>query len=303
MRLSEFDGQFFEVVRDAEFDTMGILISNPQAPYLCFAEASNFLKMACEKEDIACIIVTKELADNEMLLSSGKGIAVCNSPRTAFYEMHNWLADNNDTYILCNGKTEIGEGCIIHPNASVSPYGVRIGNNVLIEEFAVIRPGTVIGDNVVIRSGAIIGGSNQIVSHHADGSLFLVKQVGNTILQNDIEVGYHSLIARGMFPYEITNLNSNCYIETGVVIAHNSNIGNNTIVLAQSQVCGSTVVGNNVRINPQAIISNCLEVEDNVTVTIGSVVVNNVKKCQKVSGNFAVEHGKFLTWHRKKLRG
>lgn len=303
MRLSEFDGQFFEVVRDAEFDTMGILISNPQAPYLCFAEASNFLKMACEKEDIACIIVTKELADNEMLLSSGKGIAVCNSPRTAFYEMHNWLADNNDTYILCNEKTEIGEGCIIHPNASVSPYGVRIGNNVLIEEFAVIRPGTVIGDNVVIRSGAIIGGSNQIVSHHADGSLFLVKQVGNTILQNNIEVGYHALIACGMFPYEKTIVNSNCCIDTGVVIAHNSNIGSNTMVLAQAQVCGSTIVGDNVRISPQSIVSNCLKVEDKAMVSIGATVVSNVKRGEKVSGNFAIEHNKFLVWHRKKMRG
>ncbi|MBQ9765480.1 MAG: hypothetical protein IJW18_04720 [Lachnospiraceae bacterium] len=302
MRLSEFEGQFFEVVRDAEFETMGILVSDPKRPYLCFAEADNFLKSACAKEDITCIIVTEALADNEVLVESGKGIAVCKSPRTAFYEMHNWLADNKEGYANSYEETTIGEGCIIHPSASIPSHGVKIGNNVLIEEFVVIRPGSVIGDNVVLRAGVVIGGSNYSVCHHADGKLFLVKQIGNVEIGNDVEISYHAVIGCGMFPYNVTTVKSYSCIDTGALIAHNSTIGHNTMVMAQSQVSGSTVIGNGVRISPQAIVSNCLEVGDDVTVTIGSTVVNNVKKGQKVSGNFAIEHSKFLAWHRKKLR-
>lgn len=302
MKLSDFEGDFFHVVRDGEFDTLGILVSNPQKPYLCFAEAENFLINCCEKKDVSCIICTEELKDNIKLQGSGKGIAVCKSPRTAFYTLHNYLAENSVEYNFIRQENKIGKGCNIHPTAIIAERGVEIGNNVIVEEYAVIREGVSIGDNVIIRSGAIIGGSNQIVSHTAEGELFLVKQIGRAKLHNNIEVAYHALIACGMFPYEMTEISDNCCIDTDTLVAHNSKIGKNSMVLAQSQVCGSTCIGENVRISPQAIVSNCLRVENNATITIGAVVVNNVRKGLKMSGNFAIEHSKFLKWHMKKNR-
>jgi UDP-3-O-[3-hydroxymyristoyl] glucosamine N-acyltransferase len=303
MKLSEFENQFFTVVRDGEFATMGILVSEPHMPYLCFAESESFLISSCNKADISCIICTPELAKLPALQESGKGIAVCSSPRTAFYTMHNWLFTNNPDY---TGKKEkhppiIGKECIIHPTAIIED-GVEIGDCALIEEYTVIREGCKIGNNVTLRAGSVIGGSNHIVCHKEDGTLFLVKQSGRVEIKNNIEIGYHAVVARGMFPYETTTINDNCCVDMDVLVAHNCQIGKNTMLLAQSQVCGSTKVGEDVRISPQAIVSNCLNVGDNATVALGAVAVNNIKKNEKVSGNFAIEHSKFLKWHIKKLR-
>lgn len=302
MKLSDFEGQFFHVVKEGSFDTLGILVSEPNKPYLCFAESEIFLSNACDKEDVTCIICTQELSNNEKLLKSGKGIAVCTSPRTIFYQMHNWLGTNDKKYIGERAINQIGKNCNIHPTAIIAESGVCIGDNVTIEEYAVVRAGTTIGNNVVVRSGAIIGGANQIVCHDENGDLFLVAQIGNVKIGNDNEIAYHALVACGMFPYEVTSIGDHCCIDTDVVIAHNCQINNNVMVLAQAQVCGSTTIGENVRVSPHAIVSNCLSVASDVTVSIGSVVVNNVKKGLKVSGNFAIEHGKFLMWHRKKNR-
>lgn len=280
---------------------MGILVSEPNCPYLCFAESINFLKNICAKEEISCVICTPDLAESEFLLKSGKGIAVCNAPRTAFYSMHNWLAKNRKEYLQDVKPKRIGTNCIIHPT-SIIEDGVEIGNNVIIEEYVVIRCGTKIGNNVILRAGCVVGGSNQIVSHYEDGTLFLVEQTGNVILEDNIEVGYHALIACGMFPYEKTVIKSNTCIDALVVIAHNSQIGNNVMVLGQAQVCGSTVIGDGVRISPQSIVSNCLEVGNEAVISLGAVVVNNVKEKTKVSGNFAIEHSSFLKWHLKKLK-
>lgn len=301
MKLSEFDHQFFEVLVDGEFNTLGILESKPENEYLCFAESEKFLKRACKKDDISCIICTPELADVDCLKKSGKGIAVSDFPRTSFYSMHNWLSDNSKEYLPVYNKSSIGNNCVIHPTAVIED-GVVIGDNAVVEEYAIIRKGSIIGDNVIIHTGAVIGGTNYIVSHYEDGRLFMVKQCGNVKVENNIEIGYYSLIACGMFPYETTIVHSNTCIDTGAMVSHNCEIGNNSMVLSYAQVCGSTKIGNNVRINPHGIVSNGLHIEDDVTVSLGAVVVNSVKKGLKVSGNFAIEHNKFLLWHLKKIK-
>lgn len=301
MFLSDFDYNFFQVIRDGEFAVLGQLYSEVPYKYLAFAESEPFLKTACDKENVSCIVCTEELSSLDCLRNTGKGIAVSKFPRAAFFYLHNWLTKNQEGYMPDLENTAIGRNCKIDSTAHIAEKGVKIGNNVTIEEFAVIRPGTVIGDNAVIRSGAIIGGSNQVLFQDENGGLCKIVQSGRTELADHIEVGYHALVARGVFPYEMTKIGDRCYIDYGVAIDHNCRIGKNVKVLACSQVCGNTEVGDGVTISPGAVISNRLKIGEDASVTIGSVVVNNVKKGMKVAGNFAVEHSRFLLWHRKKL--
>lgn len=302
MLLSEFKGCFFHVIRNGVFYKLGILVSEPNEPYLCFAESESFLNSACAKQDISCILCTQELADMPVARESGKAIAVTDHPRAVFYQLHNYLAKNSSEYAMKSWTTQVGKDCAIHPSAMIASEGVKIGERVVIEEYAVIRPGTEIGDDTVIRAGAVVGGSNQIVNRDQNGNLFLAEQAGGVIIGAHCEVGYHALIARGMFPYEMTRLGEHCIIDASCTISHNNQIGNNVMVLGQSQICGSCVLEDNVRVSPQAIVSNCLHVGEGATVSIGAVVAGNVKKGKKVSGNFAIDHDKFLLWHRNKLR-
>lgn len=302
MFLSDYNQKFYQVIRDGEFATLGQLCSEVPYKYLAFAESESFLEIACGKENVSCILCTEELSALNCLKNTKKGIAVSKLPRAAFFKLHNWLTENQEKYMPDLEDTTIGRNCKIDSTAHIAEKGVKIGSNVTVEEFAVIRSGTVIGDNVVIRSGAIIGGSNQVLFQDEKGELYKVVQSGRTELASYIEVGYHALIARGVFPYEITKIGDRTYIDYGVAIDHNCRIGKNVKVLAQSQVCGNTDVGDGVTISPGAVISNRLKIGDDSSVTIGSVVVNNVKKGVKVAGNFAIEHNKFLLWHRRKLQ-
>ena len=152
-----------------------------------------------------------------------------------------------------------------------------------------------------ISAGAIIGGENHIITRNQDDNLFLVKQVGKTIIKKGVAIGYHSMISKGTFPYDETIIGEYSKIESFVEIAHNSKIGSNCIVTGQCLICGNSIVGDNTRINPQAVVSNQVKVGEHVTIEIGSVVVNDIKDNEKVAGNFAIEHMKFLLWHKKKL--
>ena len=301
MRLSDFAPEYYEVVKNGTFETIGNVTSRPDMPFLSFAENENYIYKICKTEDISCVICTPSIACNKELLQSEKGIAVCNQPRLAMYKLHNWLIDQNLGYIKKPQPTVIGKNCKISATAIIEGEGVIIGNNVMVEDNVIIKSGTTIEDNVIIYAGAIVGGENQIITKDQNGNLFLVRQVGKCHIANDVAIGYHCMISRGTFPYDITGIGAYTKIENSVEISHNSIIGENCIITGQCQVCGNSIVGANSRINPQSVISNQTKIGDNVTVEIGSVVVNDIKNGAKVAGNFAIDHMKFLLWHRKKL--
>lgn len=302
-RLFDYDGEYYITVKDGTFVTLGNYASDPQQPYLSYAESERYLKRACFKNDISCIICTKELSSNEILVNSGKGIAIAKSPRSSFNAFHNWFVTNEPDYTNSYEKTVVGEKNIIHNRASIAEYGVKIGSNCIIEENVVIRSGTVIGNNVEIGAGSIIGCPSHIVIQGQDGNLFLVNQVGKLFLHDNVSVGCNTTISKGSFPYETTEIGEYSKVENGVEISHNSKIGKNCIITGQSHICGNVVLGDNIRLNPKSIISNRIKVYDNAVIDLGSVVVNDIKEGVRVAGNFAIEHGKFLLWHKTKLRG
>lgn len=303
MDLTEYSPLFFEVKKEGSFQTLGNFSSAPAEPSLCFVESKAYLSGICKDEMISCVICPPELAEDEELLSAGKGVAVSRYPRYSFFSLHNWLADHSQEYTGGRSDTVIGSGCTIHKTAVIAEHDVWIGSNVTIEEYAVIKPGAVIGDNVVIGAGTVIAGDNHIATNDPEGNLLLLRQLGKTRICKNVSIGYHSVIAKGTFPYDETVIGEYSKVDSGVVIAHNSKIGKNVLVTGQAQVCGNTVIGDGSRLNPKCIISNRKTIGKNVTVAIGSVVVNDLKDNMKAAGNFAVDHMKFLLWHKKKLSG
>ena len=311
MQLSDYDGFFFQVIKDGSFETIGNYISSPGMPYLSYAENKAYVRRACDKEDISCLICTKELSEMDELKASDKGIAIADNPRIAFNRFYNWLFSQKKCepkivktdliYAREYKKSQIGEGTRIHDTAVISENGVVIGANCSIEEYVVIREGVSIGDNVTIRTGAVIGVPSNIVVRDGSGQ-FPILQLGEVVIHNNVVVGCHVHISRGSFPYEYTEIGENTTIDNNTEIAHNVKIGRNCIITGQTQVCGNSILEDNTRLNPMAIVSNRIHVSEGCTIDIGSVVVNNLKKNERVAGNFAIPHDKFLLWHRKKLR-
>lgn len=303
MKLSDFEGKYYQTVRDGEFETLGNVTSDAPYKFLTFAGSPDFLEKALKKENVSCIVIAEEMVESLDAIGPEFGIAVAKSPKYAVQALHNELVATKDPrYVNKVTKTRIGKDCDISNRAIIAENGVIIGNNVKIEENVIIREGVEIGDNCVIRAGTIIGNEACLAGRDLNGNLMPLVSAGKVVFGKNVMAGYYSFFSKGMYPYEATTFGDFSIVGYNVDISHNVRFASNVLVLDQSQVCGNCVVDENVRIAPQAIVSNRLHIEPNVEITIGSVVVNGIKKGLKVAGNFAIEHSKFMQWHLKKLR-
>lgn len=292
-----------KLLREGCFESLCNVTTETKTNCLSFANSEDFIKKACQKSNITCMIVPYEYKDNAELLDSGKGILLSKNPKFTFHLIHNYLSATKDTnYIREEFDTVIGEGCFIHDSATIAKKNVVIGNHVRIEENVIIRENVEIGDDVVIMAGSVIGNSACLAGRDREGNLMPLVSAGKVRIGNKAQIGGYSSVSKGLFPYEITEIGEYSLIGFAVDLSHNTHIGKNVMILDQSQVCGNTIIKDNVHIAPQAIVSNRLSIEEEADVAIGAVVVSNVKRGLRVAGNYAIENSKFLIWHRKKLK-
>ncbi len=144
----------------------------------------------------------------------------------------------------------------------------------------VIKPYTIIKKGSIIRSSSDIG-SDGFEAHKVDGKLRIIKHGGIVVIEENVEIQSLVTISRGLFPSRNTIIEENVKIADLVHIAHGVSIGESTMIAAGVTVSGNTTIGKNVFIGPGAVISNRLNIGDNSHITIGSVVVRNVKKKSK----------------------
>ncbi|SDE14210.1 UDP-3-O-[3-hydroxymyristoyl] glucosamine N-acyltransferase [Mucilaginibacter pineti] len=138
---------------------------------------------------------------------------------------------------------KIGNNCKIYPNVNISD-NVTIGDNVTLFSGVTIYFDCVIGNNVIIHSGAVIGSDGFGFAPNPDGSYTKVAQIGNVILEDDVEVGSNTTIDRATMGSTI--IRKGVKLDNLIQIAHNVEIGANTVIAAQTGISGSTKVGENV---------------------------------------------------------
>lgn len=276
-----------EVYRTGSFETLGLNIASVEKKILSFIEEEKYLKDI--KKSITCIITKRELVDK---VPSGIGIIISANPRITFFNLHNKLL-NNDNYCREKARTIIGSNCSIKDSAIISDYNVVIGNNVVIEENVIIRENVVIGDNTVIRAGVIIGGEGFECKRNGE-TTFSVKHLGGVLIGHDVEIQYNSCVDKAVYPWDDTIVGDYCKIDNFVHLGHACKIGMRTMIAANAVIGGRTVIGNDCWIGITATISNGLNIGDNVRMNIGSVVTRDIESNNSVTGNFAIEHSRFI---------
>ncbi len=174
----------------------------------------------------------------------------------------------------------IGENAIIGNGAKIFP-NVYIGNKAIVGENSILHPGVkiyhdcVIGNNVVIHAGTIIGGDGFGFAPQADGTFKKVPQIGNVIIEDNVEIGSNTTIDRGTLGSTI--IRSGAKLDNLLQIAHNVEIGNNSVIAAQAGISGSTKVGNNVMIGGQVGIVGHLTIADGSKINAQSGVSKSIK--------------------------
>ena len=239
---------------------------------------------------IVAVICQQEMS--ETIQKAGKKVLISDEPKFCFYSLHNYVANQCKQKAVLQ-DTVLGMNCNIHPSAIIAQNGVTIGNRVTIEAGVIIHPHCTIGDDAYICSGSVIGARSFNPARYKGRSI-MMEDCGSVVIEEHVTVCSNSVIVRGVLPNEETRIGSYSVIDTMVHIAHGVNIGKCSFIVSGSSIGGNAVIGSNCWVGINATVSNRIVVGDGARVSLGSVVTKNVPDNETVTGNFAIEHQKFL---------
>ena len=287
--LAEYVGGM--VVGDPTVKIIGVMsIDDAQEGHITFISNEKYIKKIHHTKASAIIVSPK--------LKAAKGnLLVCNNPYLAFAKLVELLMYKKPAYIKgIDDSAKIAKTAIIGKDISICAYvtigeNVRIGNRVVlypcvhigdhctigddtvIYPNAVIYNDTVIGNRVAIHSNTVIGSNGFGYAPDGEG-YFKIPQVGIAIIEDDVDIGANTTINRAVLGETV--IRKGTKIDSQVVISHNVEIGENSLIVSQVGIAGSAKIGKHVTIAGGAGIVGHIQIGDNVTVGGYSGVINDI---------------------------
>jgi UDP-3-O-[3-hydroxymyristoyl] glucosamine N-acyltransferase len=172
-------------------------------------------------------------------------------------------------------NVSIGNNVKIFPNAVINE-NVSIGNNVTIHAGVIIYADCVLGNNITIHAGSIIGSDGFGFAPKADGSYQKIPQLGNVIIEDDVEIGSNTTIDRATIGSTI--IKKGVKIDNLIQIAHNVEIGENTVIAAQVGISGSTKIGKGVMMGGQSGTIGHIVIADGIKVAARAGITKDFKE-------------------------
>ncbi|MCT4605431.1 MAG: UDP-3-O-(3-hydroxymyristoyl)glucosamine N-acyltransferase [Marinisporobacter sp.] len=281
------------VYQDGYFDNLGFTrTKSSNEKLLVFLNDSKYLPEFYRNKNISCVICSKNIFDAIKDIDN-MGICITDEPKELFYKFHNYLFENTNFYKK-KLKNQIDDTAQIHPTAYIEDHNVIIKKGAVIEANVTILNNVYIGENTIIRAGTVIGSEGfQFIRTKND--IISVKHAGKVIIHNDVEVQANSCVCKGVFN-DITEIGEKTKIDNLVHIPHGVKIGKRCLIVANAMIGGYVTIGDDVWIGPSSSIVNSIDIGDQADIKIGAVVTKNVESGQSVSGNFAIEHSKFINF-------
>lgn len=187
-------------------------------------------------------------------------------------------------------NVKIGDNVKIYPNSFIGD-NVTIGNDCVFFAGVRIYSETEIGNNCTIHSGTIIGSDGFGFAPQEDGTYKKVPQIGNVIIENDVEIGANTTIDRATLGS--TFIRNGVKLDNHIQVAHNVDIDENTVIAAQTGIAGSTKIGKNCMIGGQVGIAGHLIIGNGVKVQAQSGIGKNLPDNEVVQGSPAFNYGDF----------
>jgi UDP-3-O-[3-hydroxymyristoyl] glucosamine N-acyltransferase len=177
-------------------------------------------------------------------------------------------------FVYVGENVKIGKNTQIHSHSNIEDNS-SVGENTVLFSGVHVYPDCSIGNNCILHSGVVIGADGFGFAQSEDGTYKKITQIGNVVLEDDIEVGANTTIDRATLGSTIVH--KGVKIDNLVQIAHNDEIGENTVIVAQTGIAGSTKIGKNCVIGGQVGIVGHLQIADNTQIGAQSGVTNSVK--------------------------
>ena len=187
-------------------------------------------------------------------------------------------------------NVSIGNNVKIYPNSFIGD-NVTIGDNCVFFAGVRIYSESVIGNNCTIHSGTIIGPDGFGFAPQEDGTYKKVPQIGNVIIEDNVEIGACTTVDRATLGSTI--IRKGVKLDNHIQVAHNVEIGENTVIAAHTAIAGSTKIGKNCMIGGQVGFAGHLTIGDRVKIQGQSGIGKNLADDEVVQGSPAFNYGDF----------
>ena len=189
-------------------------------------------------------------------------------------------------------NVQLGKGVQIYPHTYIGD-NVRIGDNTILYSGVKVYYNCVIGKDCILHAGVVIGSDGFGFEPDAQGVNQKLPQIGNVIIEDDVEIGANTTVDRAMMGSTI--IRRNAKLDNLVQVAHNVEIGESTFMCAQVGVAGSTKVGGHCILAGQVGVAGHITIADNCVFGAQSGIANNVKKPGMYQGSPIIDA---MNWRR-----
>ena len=189
-------------------------------------------------------------------------------------------------------KAQVGDYTKVYENVYIGD-NVKIGSHCIIYPGVRIYPGMVIGDNVILHANCVIGSDGFGFAPLEDGTWKKIEHTGNVIIEDDVEIGANTCVDKSQMGSTV--IRKGVKIDNLCQIAHNVEVGQNTVMASMTGIAGSTKVGEHCIFAGQVGIAGHLTIADNTTLGAQTGVLSSIKEPGKVlMGSPALPHREFL---------
>ena len=246
-------------------------IEDAQSIHISFLANEKYVSFL-QSTKAGCIVISQQIFDKINLETLN--FIVVDDAYAAFTNLLELY--NNDAHSKANlPNYTIGKNTIIYPNTYIG-NNVIIGDNCVIYANVSIYKDCVIGNNCIIHSGAVIGADGFGFAPQKDGSFHKIPQLGNVIIEDDCEIGANTCIDRATMGSTI--IRKGVKLDNLIQVAHNVEIGEHTVIAAQTGISGSTKIGHHNMIGGQVGFVGHISIAPFTKINAQSAIASNIKK-------------------------
>lgn len=184
----------------------------------------------------------------------------------------------------------IGKGCKVYPHTYLGDH-VTVGDHCILYPHVTIYENCVVGNNCIIHAGVVIGADG--FGFAPDGETYKkIPQLGNVVIEDDVEVGANTTIDRAVM--DSTIIHKGVKLDNLVQIAHNVEVGDNTVMAAQVGIAGSVKIGKHCMFGGQVGLTGHIHVTDHVVFGAQAGVISDIKEPATLLGAPAINSRDFM---------
>lgn len=290
-------------------------IESAQAHHLSFITDTKYLPFIMTSK-AGVILVTRSVVEGKMTFPEGDGkaggaiilvenargamgqllqlVSKAMNPKKQGVEQPSFVSEGvivpKDAYIgafaYIGKNVKLGAGVQIYPNVYIGE-NVTIGDNTILYAGVKIYAHCIIGKDCILHAGVVVGSDGFGFEPDAEGVNRKIPQIGNVIIEDDVEIGANTTIDRAMMGSTI--IHRNAKIDNLVQVAHNVEVGESTFLCAQVGIAGSSKIGKHCILAGQVGVAGHIEIADNCIFGAQTGVPNSIRKAGTYMGYPAID--------------